>query len=107
MNVKTDPTTGRSRGFAFLVFSNTETIEKVRPHARRVIFSSYGISIIFGLLSALRDLMIKEFNEHALAATKMLVSNVFMLLADMSTTSSYDESIQSVLLLINTTILDS
>ena len=29
MNVKTDPTTGRSRGFAFLVFSQPETVEKV------------------------------------------------------------------------------
>ena len=29
VNVKTDPNTGRSRGFAFLVFSNTEAIDKV------------------------------------------------------------------------------
>ena len=29
VNVKTDPTTGRSRGFAFLVFSQPETVEKV------------------------------------------------------------------------------
>ena len=31
VNVKTDPTTGRSRGFAFLVFSQPETVEKVSP----------------------------------------------------------------------------
>lgn len=30
INVKTDPNTGRSRGFAFIVFSNTEAIDKVR-----------------------------------------------------------------------------
>ena len=29
INVKTDPTTGRSRGFAFLVFNSAETIDKV------------------------------------------------------------------------------
>lgn len=29
INVKTDPTTGRSRGFAFLVFDSAETIDKV------------------------------------------------------------------------------
>lgn len=29
INVKTDPTTGRSRGFAFLVFNNAETIDKI------------------------------------------------------------------------------
>lgn len=29
INVKTDPNTGRSRGFAFLVFSNPESIDKI------------------------------------------------------------------------------
>jgi len=29
INVKTDPTTGRSRGFAFLVFNSAETIDKI------------------------------------------------------------------------------
>jgi len=29
INVKTDPQTGRSRGFAFIVFTNTDAIEKV------------------------------------------------------------------------------
>lgn len=29
INVKTDPATGRSRGFAFLVFNSAETIDKV------------------------------------------------------------------------------
>ena len=29
INVKTDPTTGRSRGFAFIVFSQSSTIDKV------------------------------------------------------------------------------
>lgn len=33
INVKTDPNTGRSRGFAFIVFSNTEAIDKVRSLA--------------------------------------------------------------------------
>merc|ERR1719309_833242 len=29
INVKTDPTTGRSRGFAFIVFDSAETIDKI------------------------------------------------------------------------------
>lgn len=29
INVKTDPTTGRSRGFAFIVFKQAESIDKV------------------------------------------------------------------------------
>jgi RNA recognition motif-containing protein len=29
INVKTDPNTGRSRGFAFIVFSQAEAIDKV------------------------------------------------------------------------------
>jgi len=37
VNVKTDPNTGRSRGFAFLVFSTTETLEKVLNKGEHVI----------------------------------------------------------------------
>ncbi|XP_043193441.1 RNA-binding protein squid-like isoform X6 [Amphibalanus amphitrite] len=37
VNVKTDPNTGRSRGFAFLVFSNTETIDKVLGKSEHII----------------------------------------------------------------------
>jgi squid-like protein len=29
INVKTDPNTGRSRGFAFIVFSQADSIDKV------------------------------------------------------------------------------
>jgi RNA-binding proteins (RRM domain) len=36
INVKTDPNTGRSRGFAFIVFSQADSIDKVcafvKPH---------------------------------------------------------------------------
>jgi RNA recognition motif-containing protein len=31
INVKTDPNTGRSRGFAFIVFSQADSIDKVFP----------------------------------------------------------------------------
>lgn len=37
INVKTDPTTGRSRGFAFIVFTSTEAIEKVNKAGEHVI----------------------------------------------------------------------
>ncbi|XP_045129684.1 RNA-binding protein squid-like isoform X9 [Portunus trituberculatus] len=37
INVKTDPNTGRSRGFAFIVFSNIEAIDKVINEANHVI----------------------------------------------------------------------
>ncbi|EDW84081.1 uncharacterized protein Dwil_GK13337, isoform A [Drosophila willistoni] len=37
INVKTDPQTGRSRGFAFIVFTNTEAIDKVSSAEEHVI----------------------------------------------------------------------
>lgn len=37
INVKTDPQTGRSRGFAFIVFSAAEAIEKVTAVSEHII----------------------------------------------------------------------
>lgn len=37
INVKTDPQTGRSRGFAFIVFSAAEAIEKVTAAGDHII----------------------------------------------------------------------
>ncbi|EDW24145.1 GL23974 [Drosophila persimilis] len=39
INVKTDPQTGRSRGFAFIVFTNTEAIDKVSSAGEHIINS--------------------------------------------------------------------
>jgi squid-like protein len=35
INVKTDPNTGRSRGFAFIVFSQADSIDKVFSYVKR------------------------------------------------------------------------
>lgn len=37
ITVKTDPTTGRSRGFAFIVYTTTEAIEKVMSAPEHII----------------------------------------------------------------------
>ncbi|XP_037955668.1 RNA-binding protein squid isoform X2 [Teleopsis dalmanni] len=37
INVKTDPQTGRSRGFAFIVFTNTDSIDKVTAVTEHII----------------------------------------------------------------------
>lgn len=39
INVKTDPNTGRSRGFAFIVFSVGEAVDKVIHTILKVLFA--------------------------------------------------------------------
>ncbi|XP_067010769.1 RNA-binding protein squid isoform X1 [Anabrus simplex] len=71
INVKTDPNTGRSRGFAFIVFSSAESIDKVLSAGDHVINSKkvdpkkakarHGKIFVGGLVPELSDDDIKNF----------------------------------------------
>ncbi|XP_026292163.2 RNA-binding protein squid isoform X1 [Frankliniella occidentalis] len=70
INVKTDPTTGRSRGFAFIVFSQSSTIDKVLQAGDHIINNKkvdpkkakarHGKIFVGGLTSELSDDEIKN-----------------------------------------------
>ncbi|KAJ8674299.1 hypothetical protein QAD02_005561 [Eretmocerus hayati] len=71
INVKTDPTTGRSRGFAFIVFTKAESLEKAMAHGDHVINNKkvdpkkakarHGKIFVGGLPTELTDEEIKTF----------------------------------------------
>ena len=94
VNVKTDPNTGRSRGFAFLVFSNTDAIEKVRLQREisvwDIIAQSHSQTNVTAADVLLRLFGVKASHLHiTLTLQGYLCYN-----------SSNDDSFQSVLLLI-------
>ncbi|XP_052865969.1 RNA-binding protein squid-like isoform X5 [Anopheles cruzii] len=71
INVKTDPNTGRSRGFAFIVYKNADSIEKVVSAGDHVINNKkvdpkkakarYGKIFVGGLTTEISDEEIKIF----------------------------------------------
>lgn len=71
INVKTDPTTGRSRGFAFIVYMNADSIDKVVAAGDHVINNKkvdpkkakarHGKIFIGGLTPEISDEEIKAF----------------------------------------------
>ncbi|XP_033235971.1 RNA-binding protein squid isoform X1 [Drosophila pseudoobscura] len=71
INVKTDPQTGRSRGFAFIVFTNTEAIDKVSSAGEHIINSKkvdpkkakarHGKIFVGGLTTEISDEEIKTY----------------------------------------------
>ncbi|PSN31968.1 RNA-binding protein squid, partial [Blattella germanica] len=71
INVKTDPNTGRSRGFAFIVFSQADSIDKVLSAGDHVINNKkvdpkkakarHGKIFVGGLVPDLSDDDIKSF----------------------------------------------
>lgn len=71
VNVKTDPQTGRSRGFAFIVYTSSEAIEKVTAHGEHVINNKkvdpkkakarHGKIFVGGLTPEISDEEIKTF----------------------------------------------
>lgn len=71
INVKTDPQTGRSRGFAFIVYKSPEAIEKVTAVSEHVINNKkvdpkkakarHGKIFVGGLTSEISDDEIKTF----------------------------------------------
>lgn len=71
INVKTDPTTGRSRGFAFIVFKQAESIDKVSAAGEHTINNKkvdpkkakarHGKIFVGGLTAELSDDDIKSY----------------------------------------------
>ncbi|XP_030246994.1 RNA-binding protein squid isoform X1 [Drosophila navojoa] len=71
INVKTDPQTGRSRGFAFIVFTNTEAIDQVTAAEEHIINSKkvdpkkakarHGKIFVGGLTTEISDEEIKTY----------------------------------------------
>lgn len=71
INVKTDPTTGRSRGFAFLVFKSADTLDKILNAGDHIINNKkidpkkakarHGKIFVGGLVPELTDDDIKAF----------------------------------------------
>jgi RNA recognition motif-containing protein len=71
INVKTDPNTGRSRGFAFIVFNNAEAIDKVVAAGEHIINNKkvdpkkakarHGKIFVGGLTNELSDDDIKNY----------------------------------------------
>lgn len=71
INVKTDPNTGRSRGFAFIVYASADSIDKVVAHGDHIINNKkvdpkkakarHGKIFVGGLTTEISDDEIKTF----------------------------------------------
>lgn len=88
INVKTDPNTGRSRGFAFIVFNNADAIDKVVAAGDHIINNKkvdpkkakarHGKIFVGGLSSELSDEDIKAyFNQFGTVSFFSLINEVF------------------------------
>lgn len=74
INIKTDPTTGRSRGFAFIVYKEAEAIDKVVQNPEHVISNKKvdpkkakartGKIFVGGLIPEISDDEIKAYFEQ-------------------------------------------
>lgn len=105
INVKTDSLTGRSRGFAFIVFKDAESIDKVVADGDHTIngkkcdpkkaLARQGKIFVGGLVPELADDDIKEYFEQY---GKVIV-NLYKLLVILQY-CHYDEILLPVLLLI-------
>lgn len=88
INVKTDPNTGRSRGFAFIVFNNAEAIDKVAAAGDHVINNKkvdpkkakarHGKIFVGGLSNELTDEDIKNyFNQFGTVSRTLIEERPF------------------------------
>lgn len=85
INVKTDPSTGRSRGFAFIVYSSPESIDKVVAVSEHIINNKkvdpkkakarHGKIFVGGLTTEVSDDDIKNyFNQFGTVINFFLIS---------------------------------
>lgn len=95
INVKTDPNTGRSRGFAFIVFNNAEAIDKVVAAGEHSINNKkvdpkkakarHGKIFVGGLTADLTDEDIKDyFGKHGTVSDQVKLQRQDLLLLMLS-----------------------
>lgn len=90
INVKTDPNTGRSRGFAFIVFNNAESIDKVVAAGEHVINNKkvdpkkakarHGKIFVGGLTTELTDDDIKSYFGQYGTVIKVYIVHILFLI---------------------------
>lgn len=86
INVKTDPNTGRSRGFAFIVFKAPDSIDKVMAAGEHTINNKkvdpkkakarHGKIFVGGLSSEISDDEIKNFFSNFGTVSSFSYSNI-------------------------------